>query len=107
MECVLYRAITPREYNDILTQGNCFRCTNESLEAKQFAVNEDCGHYYGKEIVMRFDKVQYILIQVVLDIKKFCDEKLLLDDCTAVSIDKKNLDDFNAAITSITRINLS
>jgi hypothetical protein len=102
MECILYRAITPREYNDIKSQGDRFRCIERSLEAKQFALTEECGHYYGKEIVMQFDRVNYILIQVVLNIQKFCADKIKLDDCTAVSIDKSNLNDFNNAIQSLT-----
>lgn len=104
MECILYRAITPREYNDIVSQGNRFRCIERSLEAKQFALTKECGHYYGKEIVMQFDRVNYILIQVVLNIQKFCADKIRLDNCNAVSIDKSNLNEFNNAIQSLTVI---
>ena len=107
MECTLYRAITQREYDDIIDQGNRFRCTERSLEAKQFAVNEDCGHFYGREVVMRLDKVQYILVQVVLNIQMFCQDILRLDDCDAVSIDKGDLEEFNNAITRITAVNLN
>jgi hypothetical protein len=106
MECTLYRAVTQREYNDIITQGNRFRCTERSLEAKQFAVSEDCGHYYGREIVMRIDKVQYILVQVVLNNQHFCNDVMRLDDCDAVSIDKQFLDNFNCAITHLAPVNL-
>lgn len=107
MECILYRAVTQREFDDILAQGNRFRCTERSLEAKQFAITEDCGHYYGREIVMRLDRVQYILIQVVLNISRFCTDVMRLDDCNAVSIDMQYLEDFNEAITRVTPINLN
>lgn len=107
MECILYRAVTQREYDDIIAQGHRFRCTERSLEAKQFAINEDCGHYYGREVVMRLDRVQYILVQVVLDIQLFCQGIMRLDECDAVSIDKQDLEDFNDAITRITAINLN
>jgi len=107
MECILYRAVTQREYNDILEQNNRFRCIERSLEAKQFAVNEECGHYYGREVVMRLDRVQYILIQVVLNIQDFCKDVLQLDDCKCVSIDMQDLDEFNNAITGIIPINLN
>lgn len=107
MPCILYRAVTQREYDDIIALGNKFRCTDRSLEAKQFAINESCGHYYGKEIVMRIDKVQYILIQVVLSIDLFCSDVMQLDDCKAVSVDKRNLDEFNNAIVGLTPVNLN
>ena len=100
----LYRAVTKREYNDILLQDKHFRCTEWSLEAKQFATTEQCGHYYGKEIVMRLDKVPYILLHVVINNQMFINNVLSLDNCTAVSIDKKDLDHFNAAIISISPI---
>ena len=107
MECILYRAITQREYNDIVAQGNRFRCVERSLEAKQFAVNEECGHYYGREIVMRLDRVQYILIKVELNLQQFCQEIMRLDDCNAVSIDLQDLALFNEAIIRISPINLN
>ena len=107
MECILYRAVTKWEYNDIVAQGNRFRCTERSLEAKQFAVSEDCGHYYGREIVMKFDKVEYILVQVILNVQQFCDEVMPLDNCTGVSIHIQNLELFNDAISGITPINLN
>ena len=107
MHCILYRAVTKREYNDIVAQGNRFRSIERSLEAKQFAVNEDCGHYYGREIVMRLDRVEYILIQVILDVQKYCSEVFRLDDCDAVSIDKDDLEAFNNAISKLTPINLN
>lgn len=107
MECILYRAVTQREYNDILSQNNRFRCIERSLEAKQFAVTEECGHYYGREIVRRIDMVPYILIQVVLNIQTFCNDVMRLDDCNAVSIDMQNLEQFNDAITRISPINLN
>jgi len=107
MECILYRAVTQREYNDIVIQGNRFRCIERSLEAKQFAVSENCGHYYGKEIVMRLDKVPYILLQVVLNIQIYCDNAMQLDDCNGVSIDKQELEIFNDSILRITPINLN
>lgn len=104
MECTLYRAVTQREYNDIVSQGNRFRCTERSLEAKQFAVTENCGHYYGKEIVMRLDKVPYILLQVVLNIQIYCNNVMQLDDCNSVSIDKQELENFNDSIIQVTII---
>ncbi len=107
MECILYRAVTQREYDDIVVQGNRFRCTERSLEAKQFATSEHCGHYYGREIVMRIDKVQYILVQVVLNIQHFCNDVMRLDDCDAVSIDKQFLENFNGAIVNLTPVNLN
>jgi hypothetical protein len=107
MECILYRAVTQREYDDIIAQGNRFRCTERSLEAKQFARSEDCGHYYGREIVMRIDKVQYILLRVVLNIQHFCNDVMRLDDCDAVSIDKQYLENFNGAIVNLTPVNLN
>ncbi|MCW3102303.1 MAG: hypothetical protein JWO09_743 [Bacteroidetes bacterium] len=107
MECILYRAVTQREYDDIIAQGNRFRCTERSLEAKQFATSEHCGHYYGREIVMRIDKVHYILVQVVLNTQYFCKDVMRLDDCDAVSIDKKFLDNFNGAIIHLTAVNLN
>src|SRR5689334_3432632 len=107
MDCILYRAVTQSEYDDIIAQGNRFRCILRGLEAKQFAVNEDCGHYYGREIVMKIDRVQYILIKVVLSLEEFCGGVMRLDDCDAVSIDKKNLDSFNAAIVEVTPLNLN
>ena len=107
MECILYRAVTQKEYDDILAQGNRFRCTERSLEAKQFAVNEQCGHYYGREVVMRIDRVQYILIQVKLNLQQFCKDVIRLDDCDAVSIDKQYLDSFNDAIIQLTPVNLN
>jgi hypothetical protein len=107
MECILYRAVTQREYDDIIAQGNRFRCTERSLEAKQFAISEACGHYYGREVVMRIDRVQYILIQVVLNIQKFCGDVMRLDECDAVSIDMRLLDYFNDAIIQISPINLN
>lgn len=107
MECILYRAITQREYDDILSQRNRFRCIPRGLEAKQFAVSEECGHYYGREIVMAIDRVQYILIRVVLNIQAFCSDIMQLDDCNAVSIDMQNLEEFNDAIVSITPTNLN
>ncbi|MDX1908010.1 MAG: hypothetical protein SF053_13325 [Bacteroidia bacterium] len=107
MECVLYRAVTQREYDDILSQQNRFRCTERSLEAKQFAISEDCGHYYGREIVERIDRVSYILVQVVVNVSQFCEDVMQLDDCYAVSIDMQDLEDFNNAIISLTSISLS
>lgn len=107
MECILYRAVTRREYDDIIAQNNRFRCVQLMMEVKQFAVSEECGHYYGREIVMKLDRVPYILIQVILDVKKFCEEVLRLDDCNAVSIDLKDLEEFNRAIIEITPLNLS
>jgi hypothetical protein len=107
MECVLYRAVTQREYDDIVNQGNRFRCIERSLEAKQFAVTEECGHYYGREIVMRLDKVQYILIRVVLNVKMFCDDVMRLDECDGVSIDMQDLEHFNNSITGLMPINLN
>lgn len=107
MEYILYRAVTQREYNDIVIQGNRFRCIERSLEAKQFAVSEYCGHYYGKEIVMRLDKVPYILLQVVLNIQIYGNNVMQLDDCNGVSIDKLELENFNNAIIRIKPINLN
>jgi hypothetical protein len=107
MECILYRAVTQREYNDIIVLSNRFRCTERSLEAKQFAVTENCGHYYGREIVMRLDKVPYILLQVVLNIQIYCNNVMQLDDCNGVSIDKQELENFNDSIIRITPINLN
>jgi len=107
MECILYRAVTQWEYDDIIDQGNRFRCIERSLEAKQFAVSEACGHYYGREVVMRVDRVKYILIQVVLNIQHFCNDVLRLDDCDAVSIDQQYLDPFNNAIVQIIPLNLN
>ncbi len=107
MECILYRAVTQREYDDIVAQGNRFRCTERSLEAKQFATTELCGHYYGREVVMRLDRVQYILVQVVLNIQQFCEDVMRLDDCDAVSIDKQYLDSFNESIVQVTPVNLN
>lgn len=106
MECILYRAVTQKEYDDIIAHGNRFRCIERSLEAKQFAISEQCGHYYGREIVMRIDRVEYILIQVVLNIQKFCNEVMRLDDCDAVSIDKQHLDIFNNAIVHLSPVNM-
>jgi hypothetical protein len=107
MECILYRAVTQKEYDDIIAQGNRFRCTERSLEAKQFAISEQCGHYYGREVVMRLDRVQYILIRVQLNLKLFCNEVMRLDDCDAVSIDMQYLESFNNAIIHITPVNLN
>jgi hypothetical protein len=107
MDCILYRAVTQREYDDIIAQGNRFRCIERSLEAKQFAVSELCGHYYGREIVTRIDRVQYILIQVIVNIRKFCNDVMRLDECDAVSIDIRRLEEFNNAIVSIVPINLN
>ena len=107
MECILYRAVTQREYDDIIAQGNRFRCTERSLEAKQFALSEQCGHYYGREVVMRIDRVQYILVQVVLNLQQFCSDVMRLDDCYAVSIDKQYLDSFNEAIVQLSLVNLN
>lgn len=107
MECILYRAVTQIEYDDIISQGNRFRCTERSLEAKQFATSETCGHYYGREVVMRLDRVQYILVRVVLNLQYFCQDIMRLDDCDAVSIDKQYLDSFNEAIIQLTPINLN
>lgn len=107
MECVLFRAVTQREYDDIIKQGNCFRCIEKSLEVKQFAISEECGHYYGKEIVMRLDRVPYILIKVVLQKQDFCKDILRLDDCNAVSVDLHDLSEFNKAIISVDQINLN
>jgi hypothetical protein len=99
--CTLYRAVTQIEYNDILILGNKFRCIERSLEVKQFAVSETCGHYYGREIVMRLDRVQYILLRVTLSIQAFCNDIIQLDDCDGVSIDKSVLEEFNSAIIQI------
>ena len=107
MECILYRAVTQKEYDDIIAQGNRFRCTERTLEAKQFAISEQCGHYYGREIGMRIDRVQSILIRVVLNMHMFCNKKIRLDDCDAVSIDKQHLDSFNNAIVHLTPLNLN
>ncbi len=107
MEYTLYRAVTQREYNDIVAQGNRFRCTERSLEAKQFAVTEECGHYYGKEIVMRLDRVPYILLQVIINIKEFCNNVMQLDDCNGVSIEKTDLDRFNGSVLQIIPLNLN
>jgi hypothetical protein len=107
MECILYRAVTQKEYDDIIAQGNRFRCIERSLEAKQFAISEECGHYYGREVVMRIDRVQYILIQVVLNINRFCNDVMRLDDCNAVSVDMRDLEHFNDAIINISPINLN
>lgn len=107
MECILYRAVTQREYDDIVNRGNQFRCKPGMLECKQFAISEICGHYYGREIVMRNDMVEYILIQVVLNIQMFCNDVMRLDDCDGVSIDMQNLEEFNNAITRVTPINLN
>lgn len=107
MECILFRAVTQREYDDILNQNNRFRCIPRGLEAKQFAVSEECGHYYGREIVMGIDKVHYILLKVVLDIQRFCKEVMRLDDCNAVSIDMQYLEEFNNAIVSIAPVNMN
>lgn len=107
MECILYRAVTQREYDDIIAQGNRFRCTERSLEAKQFAISEQCGHYYGREVVMRIDRVQYILVQVVLNLQQFCSNVMRLDECDAVSIDKQYLEIFNNAIINLSPVNLN
>jgi hypothetical protein len=107
MECILYRAVTQKEYDDIIAQGKRFRCIERSLEAKQFATSEQCGHYYGREIVMRIDRVQYILIQVVLNMQQFCNQVMRLDDCDAVSIDKQHLDIYNNAIVSLSPVNMN
>jgi len=88
LDCILYRAVTPVEYQDIVNQGNRFRSTEFSLEDKQFAINEDCGHYYGREIVMRCDKVDYILIKVTVSKSFFCIGVIQLDSCDAISIDR-------------------
>ncbi len=106
MECILYRAVTQREYDNIIALGNRFRCIPRGLEAKQFAISEECGHYYGREIVLKYDKVQYILVKVVLNLHQFCKDVLRLDDCDAVSIDKHNLENFNDAIINLTPLNL-
>ncbi len=105
--CTLYRAVTQSEYNDIIAQGNRFRCIPRSLEAKQFAVSAECGHYYGREVVMRLDRVAYILIAVILDEQQFCQDVMHLDDCDGVSINMLDLPAFNDAIVSITPINLN
>jgi hypothetical protein len=107
MQCILYRAVTQREYDDILKQNNRFRCIPRGLEAKQFAVTEDCGHYYGKEIVMAIDQVKYILVRVVLNIKEICNDIMRLDECNAVSIDMRDLERFNNAIISVVPVNLN
>jgi hypothetical protein len=107
MECILYRAVTQLEFDDIIAQGNRFRCIERSLEAKQFALSEQCGHYYGREVVMRLDRVQYILIRVVLNLQRFCEGVMRLDDCDAVSIDKQDLESFNNAIVHLSPVNLN
>ena len=107
MDCILFRAVTQREYDDIIKQGYRFRSTERSLEDKQFAISEDCGHYYGREIVMKLDRVQYILLRVVVNIQRFCEQVMQLDDCQAVSIDREQLEAFNNAIDRIDPINLN
>ncbi|MCW3070478.1 MAG: hypothetical protein JWO44_368 [Bacteroidetes bacterium] len=107
MACTLYRAITQREYDDILTQGNRFRIREFTLEAKQFAVSEECGHYYGREIVMRFDRVNYILLRVTLNLSAFCQDVMVLDDCRGVTIPFDRLEGFNNAITELVPVNLN
>jgi hypothetical protein len=105
MHCILYRAVTQMEYDDIIANGNRFKCIDRSLEVKQFAISEQCGHYYGREVVMKIDRVQYILVQVVLSLHQFCGNVMRLDDCDAVSIDKQDLDSFNEAIVQLLPIN--
>lgn len=107
MECVLYRAVTQREFDDIVAQGNRFRCIPRGMEVKQFAISVECGHYYGREVVMRIDRVQYILVQVVLSLHIFCNDVMRLDDCNAVSIDQQDLDKFNEAIVQLNTLNLN
>lgn len=101
MPCILYRAVTELEYTDIVDQGNKFRVTKYSLEAKQFAVSEDCGHYYGREIVMKIDQVDYYLVEVIVDKDKFCLDVMRLDECDAVSIHFELLEEFNTSIISL------
>ncbi|WP_207425052.1 hypothetical protein [Pedobacter sp. SYSU D00535] len=107
MEYILFRAVTQTEYDDIIAQGYRFRCTERTLEAKQFAISEECGHYYGREIVMKIDRVPYILLRVVININSVCKEIMRLDDCDAVSIDMRVLNEFNDAILRIDPINMN
>ena len=107
MPCVLYRAITQREYDDIVELGNRFRIREFTLEAKQFAISEECGHYYGHHIVEQFDRVPYILVRVELLEERFCAETMPLDDCIGVSIDQNEIEAFNASIVSFDVINLN
>lgn len=102
-ECILYRAVASWEWEDIKTQGNRFRGVPRSLEDKQFAVSEDCGHYYGREIVQRMDRVDYILLKVRVDTNQYCatGRVMRLDDCNAVSIDRDELHHFNTCILNI------
>jgi hypothetical protein len=106
MPCILYRAVTQWEYEDILAQGNRFRPKPDggSLEVKQFAISEQCGNYYGKEIVQRWDNVDYILIRVELNVPEFCKDVMPLDDCFAVSIQYNSLNEFNNAIVEFSVI---
>lgn len=105
MDCILYRAVTQTEYDDIVNQGNRFRSIISSLEDKQFAIDEDCGHYYGREIVMRCDKVDYILIKVTVSISSYCDDVINLDNCKGVSVDRDLIEEFNDSIISFERVN--
>ena len=102
-DCILYRAVTAWEWEDIKNQGNSFRSIPRSLEDKQFAISEACGHYYGREIVQRMDRVDYILLKVIIDVHQYCAEGRImrLDDCDAVSIDRDELNHFNTCILKI------
>ena len=107
MSCTLFRAVTQWEYDDIQQQGNRFRSSYErsSLEVKQFAVSEKCGHYYGKVVVQQYDNVHYILVRVELNIDSFCDDVMQLDDCFSVCIYPENMNQFNEAIVECSIVN--
>lgn len=107
MACTLYRAITQREYDDILAQGNRFRIREFTLEAKQFAVSEECGHYYGREIVMRLDRVHYILLRITVKLNEFCQDVMRYDDCDGITVYAEQIDTFNNAITELVPVNLN
>ena len=105
MPCQLFRAVTKNEYDDISSKGNRFRPQPGGIECKQFAVSEDCGHYYGREVVRKLDHVDDILLRVVLSKDVFCLGVIVLDNCKAVAIDRTQIDDFNECIVEIAVVN--
>ena len=59
----LFRAVTAAEREDILRRGG-FGVPFGQMESKQFVTSLEDVHFFGSEVVKRFDHADYFVVEI-------------------------------------------